>query len=1142
MNSNKRYDFLQTENRMVLGGSRRHHHTLFADDAPLQLYAYRSTNFRTFLFVALSLATCGLFRLVMHWKPKWLVRFRAVRSTFDDADLVLIVDSHNVSEICKVRSRSARASQPTVVATEDGSLTELKELRWFVYRKQQFTWIENEWSTAALCYSKISPQKLIDSVDRGGLSSDEAELRRTYFGENLMAADLTPIFVIICKEIISPFYMFQIFSVIVWYIDEYVWYATLIVAMTLCSIIATIASTRKQEKRIRSMVRQRETVQVLRDGGNIKTLDSTEVVPGDILVVPAQGGVLQCDCVLLNGAAIVNESMLTGESIPITKVALTDDGHDEFFSITKHNKSVMYCGTQVLQTRFYKGQHVKALVLRTAYSTVKGQLVRSIMYPKPVDFRFITDLFKFIGVLSIVASFGFFYTAVVLVARGSTIFRVLIRALDLVTIVVPPALPAVMSVGILYAQSRLKAKEIFCISPSTINTCGAINVVCFDKTGTLTEDGLDFHAVRMIERREDEEVDDSKEHLFFGDEVTALSVSENCREMVRAIATCHSLTRINGELHGDPLDMILFEQTGFSLEEGDEDDSQNFDVQPTFVCPPRGSSVHTECSVVRQFTFSSTLQRMSVIVANPTNHSTMVVYCKGSPEMVMSLCRPETVPDDFHDVVDEYTQHGYRLIAVATKPLDVSLINANKVTRNAVECDLSMIGLIALENRLKPVTEDVIDRLNKANIRSVMVTGDNLLTALSVARECGIIRPSKRAFLIEHRNDAKDHRNRTSLSVKQAAHEGHVTMINGAKINESKKIEDSSDLSRLCGAQTQFAISGPTFAVVVHEYPELVEQLVCVCDVFARMAPDQKQMLVEQLQLVDYTVAMCGDGANDCAALKAAHAGISLSDSEASIAAPFTSKVPDIRCVPTIISEGRAALMTSFGTFLYMSGYSLTQFISILYLYWISNSFTQTQFLFIDLCIITLLAVLFGKTKAYPRLAAKPPPARILSISSMVSLFGQLIIGGIAQLIVFNLVALQPWFVPYDPPTGDGPEDRRSMQGTAIFYVSVFQYIVLAGIYSKGPPYRSSILSNRPLCLAIVLDVVLCLWIVIAPNVFFMRLLGCVDLPSLQFRLLIVLVASIAAFCSYIFDRFHDQAVRLALDRWRRTRKSGFCN
>ena len=71
--------------------------------------------------------------------------------------------------------------------------------------------------------------------------------------------------------------------------------------------------------------------------------------------------------------------------------------------------------------------------------------------------------------------------------------------------------------------------------------------------------------------------------------------------------------------------------------------------------------------------------------------------------------------------------------------------------------------------------------------------------------------------------------------------------------------------------------------------------------VFARMGPEQKAQLVEQLQALGYGVGMCGDGANDCSALKAAHAGISLSEAEASVASPFTSKIPNISCVPTVI-------------------------------------------------------------------------------------------------------------------------------------------------------------------------------------------------------------------------------------------------
>ena len=112
-------------------------------------------------------------------------------------------------------------------------------------------------------------------------------------------------------------------------------------------------------------------------------------------------------------------------------------------------------------------------------------------------------------------------------------------------------------------------------------------------------------------------------------------------------------------------------------------------------------------------------------------------------------------------------------------------------------------------------------------------------------------------------------------------------------------------------------------------------QLVVKGAVFARFAPDQKTQLIEALQSVGYFVSMCGDGANDCGALKAAHAGISLSEAEASVASPFTSKIENISCVPELIKEGRCALTTSFGTFKFMAGYSFTQFISVLILYWV---------------------------------------------------------------------------------------------------------------------------------------------------------------------------------------------------------------
>jgi cation-transporting ATPase 13A2 len=117
---------------------------------------------------------------------------------------------------------------------------------------------------------------------------------------------------------------------------------------------------------------------------------------------------------------------------------------------------------------------------------------------------------------------------------------------------------------------------------------------------------------------------------------------------------------------------------------------------------------------------------------------------------------------------------------------------------------------------------------------------------------------------------------------------------------------------------------------------------------------------------------MCGDGANDCGALKAANAGISLSDAEASVASPFTSKTQNISCVPTVIREGRCALITSFGIVKFIVLYSITQFASVLILYGVENNIfsahdiilffkvnaglTDFEFLYADLILMTLNA------------------------------------------------------------------------------------------------------------------------------------------------------------------------------------------
>ena len=298
---------------------------------------------------------------------------------------------------------------------------------------------------------------------------------------------------------------------------------------------------------------------------------------------------LPADMFLLSGDAIVNESMLTGESVPVSKIPIKNEDlakwRDNIDVVGDMAKSFLYAGTRVVRIRGGMATDGRpappalGLVVRTGFYTTKGALVRSMLFPKPTGFKFYRDSMRFIGVLASVAGLGFCASAVQFVRLGVSAalsesqarlpkpsfqvrwHTILLRALDLITVVVPPALPATLAIGTSFAIGRLRKLGIFCISPSRVNIAGQINVCCFDKTGTLTEDGLDILGVRAPERNAGR----------FGElleDIHDLPASREKANFLHALATCHSLKMVGGETLGDPLDVKMFEFTKWTLEEG----------------------------------------------------------------------------------------------------------------------------------------------------------------------------------------------------------------------------------------------------------------------------------------------------------------------------------------------------------------------------------------------------------------------------------------------------------------------------------------------------------------------------------------------------------------------------------------------
>ena len=208
---------------------------------------------------------------------------------------------------------------------------------------------------------------------------------------------------------------------------------------------------------------------------------------------------MPCDAVLLSGSCIVNESMLTGESVPVIKNAVqaTDDFYDPR-DPDKAKKYTLYSGTKVIQARKQNDAPVIGVVSRTGFVTTKGALVRDILYPKETKFQFYRDSLIFVGAMALVGIIGFCCTIPTLIKQGATTPVLIDKSLDLLTVTVPPALPATMSAGVAFAVARLKSQKIFCISPPRVNLSGRIQIFVFDKTGTLTEDGLQILGLRGV--------------------------------------------------------------------------------------------------------------------------------------------------------------------------------------------------------------------------------------------------------------------------------------------------------------------------------------------------------------------------------------------------------------------------------------------------------------------------------------------------------------------------------------------------------------------------------------------------------------------------------------------------------------------
>ena len=634
----------------------------------------------------------------------------------------------------------------------------------------------------------------------------------------------------------------------------------------------------------------------------------------------------------------------------------------------------------------------------------------------------------------------------------------------------------------------------------------------FDKTGTLTQDGMTLHGIMSAATSLDH-VRQTKE--LEGEQSLFL---EN-------LVCCHSLKKAGNELVGDIMDVVIFNSTGWDFIDGGSDGART----------TMKSASGRDIKVVHLFHFDSISKRMGVISKENSEYR---FHLKGAPEVISSLCDPRTIPERLDAILNEYAQKGLRVLACATGPVPDSALQGSflDLKRESLEASLTFLGIVILENKLKPETKAALDTLLEAEIKVVMATGDASLTGLAVGRECGIVPLQDEIFIGDLATGGVMWQRHVFIG--EETERGRADIVTVGKVKSLELSEnilqtemdrmgsisaDTNILYQLRQSNYSVVLTGRAFEELVNRGKSgsktdeiLLRACLDKCRVYARMSPEQKTLLVEQLKTTKVLVGMCGDGANDCGALKAADVGVSLSDAEASIAAPFTSKIQNISSVIDVLQEGRCALATSFMSFKFMALYSIIQFSSVCTLYWWGASLGDFEFLYADLFMVLPLTVLMSYTGSYPKLAKKTPGNTLINVPILTSVIGSGILCFSSQIMAWGYTSRQSWFTTVDINDSESNGGLVSSENSAIYLMSNFNYVTIVLLFNIGRPFRKEPYSNLPFTVWYLFLVFLALYQLLAPPTWMRSFFGLVDFDrDFKGKMLGLVVAYVAAASIY---------------------------
>ncbi|MGB7588350.1 MAG: cation-transporting P-type ATPase, partial [Solirubrobacterales bacterium] len=761
---------------------------------------------------------------------------------------------------------------------------------------------------------------------------------------------------------------------------------------------------------------------VLRDG-TVEQVEASRLVPGDVLAI-AEGDRISADARLIEGAVEVDMSTLTGESATALRSADLVDTHRPLI----HSRDLIFSGTSCT------GGEARALVFATGMRTELGRIAALSQRTDPEESPLERQVRRVAWLIAAIAvASGIAFIPIATLGAGLSIRDAIVFAIGLIVGNVPEGLLPVITLALAVGVRGLVRQGAVVKRLSAAETLGATDVICTDKTGTLTENRMRVtriwsagHAVDIESKAEPSAVGESEDQA-----------SPPLRALAEAMASCNNAEAGDGEPSGDPTEVAMLltaRRLGVDIEAGRK-------------------------SRQREFHFDPVLRLMSTV---NEREGSLAVHTKGAPESVLPHCTHRAdaagVPipisaaerSELDALVDSYANQGLRVLAVATRALSGRIPER----REEAECDLVLLGFVALIDPPRAEVPEAVARCHRAGVRIIVVTGDHGLTAAAVARRIGIAR-------------------------------GDPTVVTEEELDRMSEAE----LDRLLRGEEEL--------------------------IFARASPEAKLRIADALQAESHVVAMTGDGVNDAPALRRADIGVAMGRSGTDVAREAATMVltdDNFATIVAAIAAGRRIYDNIRKFILYIFAHTTPEVTPFLVFALgggaIPLPLTILQLLAFDVGTETLPALALGQERAEPGIMDRPPRSRREGIitGGMLArawLFLGLIAAALEMGAYFYSLVKAGWS-PGDPVGEGDPLHHAYQQATTMTFLAmvVAQIGTAFAARTERASLRSiGVFSNRLLLWGIGFELALAAVFVYTPV--FQDLLGTAAPPPSDLMILL---------------------------------------